>query len=71
MQIRNVSEEWVLRILDHPSVRSRDPFDPDLERFYGEVNEIENRVLRVVVNTSSTPWRIVTVFPDRNMRGKV
>lgn len=71
MQIRRLSEDWVLRIISQPSARLPDPFDPDLERFYGEVKEIENRVLRVVVNTNAIPWRIVTVFPDRNMRGKV
>ncbi len=29
------------------------------------------RVLRVAVNTSVDPWRVVSVFFDRDMRGEL
>jgi hypothetical protein len=71
MQIRGIREEWVLRGIHYPTLRTQDPVDPDVERFYTEVMEMDNRVLRIAVNTTTTPWRIITVFPDRNMRGKL
>lgn len=71
MEIRSISKPWVMKVVQHPKLRIQDPIDPEVERFYAEVKEMENRVLRVAVNTKATPWRIITVFPDRNMRDKL
>ena len=48
-----------------------DPNDPEVERFFRHIPEYDNRVLSVVVNTNVAPWRVVTVFFDRSMRGEV
>lgn len=42
-----------------------DEVDPDLEHRLARIPEFGNRVLRVIVNPSVTPARIVTVFFDR------
>ncbi len=52
-----------------PELRTDDPGDPDVERFFRRVPEHGGRVLRVAVNTRVEPWRVVSVFFDRDMRG--
>ncbi|HKK19445.1 MAG TPA: DUF4258 domain-containing protein [Opitutales bacterium] len=69
--MRCIDKQWVFATLENPELRETDPNDKELERFYKGVPERENRVLRVVVNTKLAPWRIVSVFFDRRMRGKL
>ena len=64
------SVEWVERVVAVPALRSPDPSDPAVERFFGRIAERDDRTLRVVVNTNVAPWRVVSVFFDRNMRKK-
>lgn len=71
MEIRGISKASVMEVLRHPKLRIQDPVDPEVERFYALVKEMGDRVLRVAVNTKTNPWRIITVFPDRNMRDKL
>lgn len=68
MRERQIERSWVESVVASPMLRSNDPNDQDLERFYAPVQRNETRILRVVVNTSATPWRVVTVFFDRGMR---
>ena len=58
------------RVVAAPALRSPDPNDPAVERFFGRIAERDGRALRVVVNTNVAPWRVVSVFFDRNMRKK-
>ena len=39
--------------------------------FVLNIKERGNRILRVAVNTRVAPWRVVSVFFDRNMKGKL
>ena len=71
MAERGILLEWVQRAVDAPALRNRDPYDEEVERFYLPVAERGNRVLRVAVNVTSDPWRVVTVFFDRAMRGEL
>ena len=71
MAERMISPEWVARTVAEPAFRVSDPNDEALERFYRTVPEYGNRVLRVVVNTQVAPWRVVSVFFDRRMRGRL
>ena len=71
MAERLVPPEWVERTVVEPALRLPDPNDKALERFYRPVPENENRVLRVVVNTEVAPWRVISVFFDRRMRGQL
>ena len=71
MAERMIPEEWVQRVVAKPALRISDPVDPEVERFFRGIPEHNNRVLRVAVNTHVAPWRVVSVFFDRNMRGKL
>ncbi|MCY3900727.1 MAG: DUF4258 domain-containing protein [Caldilineaceae bacterium] len=66
---RNIPAEWVQRVVAEPMLRLPDPLDPMVERFFRSIPEKDDRVLRVAVNTNVAPWRVVSVFFDRNMRG--
>ena len=70
MERREIRWSWVERVVASPSHRMRDPEDSTVERFYGPIEEHDGRVLRAAVNTSSDPWRVVTVFFGRAMRGE-
>lgn len=71
MHERAIRMEWVERVVASPGLRVSDPSDSDVERFFGRVPERGNRVLRVAVNTRVVPWRVVSVFFDRGMRGEL
>ena len=68
---RNIPIEWMERALENPELRNPDPDDLDLEQRFRRIPEYENRVLRVVVNIAVRPERVVSVFFDRNIRGKL
>ena len=68
---RRIPIEWAERVVSAPELRAHDPEDPDVERFFGRVPERDDRVLRVAVNTHVVPWRVVSVFFDRDMRGRL
>ena len=71
MRERLIERSWVESTVSAPVLRTPDSSDRDLERFYAPVQENSGRVLRVVVNTSSEPWRVITVFFDRGMRVEI
>ncbi len=68
---RMIPRDWVESAVAEPAVRSSDPDDPDVERFFRRIPERGDRVLRVAVNTRVAPWRVVSVFFDRSMRGEL
>jgi hypothetical protein len=68
---RGIPRAWVERVVASVELRVRDPNDPDVERFFGRIPERGDRVLRVAVNTSVFPWRVVSVFFDRSMQGEL
>ena len=68
---RQIPVLWVEQAVAEPELRTDDPGDPDVERFFRRVPEQDGRVLRVAVNTRVEPWRVVSVFFDRDMRGRL
>ena len=68
---RAIPIEWVERVLAEPEIREPDPNDPEVERFFRRIPKNDDRVLRVAVNVRGIPWRVVSVFFDRSMRGKL
>ncbi len=66
---RGLQREWVERTVKEPALRSPDPDDPEIERFFRVVPERGNRILRAAVNTKVSPWRVVSAFFDREMNG--
>ena len=71
MNERMIPVEWVESAVTEPELRAPDPNDLEVERFFRRIPEYGNRVLRVAVNTTVDPWRVVSVFFDRRMRGKL
>ena len=71
MKERAIPMEWVEWVIAEPALRERDLDDPEVERFFRRIPEQGERVLRVAVNTRVAPWRVVSVFFDRNMKGKL
>jgi hypothetical protein len=68
---RGILTAWMERTLSDPELIMPDPLDPELERRYRQIPEHGGRVLRVVVNTTVDPHRVVRVFFDRTMKGKL
>lgn len=68
---RAIKNEWIASTLSTPELRQADREDPELMHALSRISERENRVLRVVYNAYTEPVRVVTVFFDRNMRGKL
>lgn len=71
MKERKILSEWVERAVAEPERRIPDPYDETVERFFLRIPEHGDRVLRVAVNTESSPWRVVSTFFDRSMRNKL
>ena len=68
---REIPAEWVERTLNAPELRRPDPDDAAVERRFRRIPEFGGRVLRVAVNTAVEPNRVVSVFFDRRMKGKL
>ncbi len=71
IQQREIHYQWINQTLAQPELRMEDPNDPTVERFFRTIPDYGNRILRVAVNTKSWPWRVVSVFFDRTMKGKL
>ncbi|MGH9898473.1 MAG: DUF4258 domain-containing protein [Pyrinomonadaceae bacterium] len=68
---RQILLEWLERVLARPELIEASTIDPKLESRFGRISEVDNRVLRVVVITQVVPERIVSVYFDRRMKGKL
>ena len=68
---REILVEWMERTLSAPELVLPDPDDATVERRFRQIPEFGGRVLRVAVNTAVEPNRIVSVFFDRDMKGKL
>ena len=68
---RAIPVEWVERTLSAPELSRPDPDDASVERRFRRIPEFGGRVLRVAVNTAVEPNRVVSVFFDRKMKGKL
>lgn len=67
---RGIRIEWLERTLTAPERVLPDPSDPSVERRFRAIPECGGRVLRVAVNVTVTPQRVVSVFFDRTQKGK-
>jgi hypothetical protein len=71
MTERMIPMAWVEWVVAEPALREPDLDDPEVERFFRRIPEQGDRVLRVAINPCVAPWRVVSVFFDRNMKGKL
>jgi uncharacterized protein DUF4258 len=68
---RSIKAEWLARVLSQPEETEPDAADTNLKHALARIPEHGNRVLRVVYNGSVKPIRVVTVYFDRSMKGKL
>jgi len=68
---RSIQVDWIEQVLDRPELVEPDSYDPHLTHYVGRIQQYGNRALRVVLNIQATPVRIVTVFFDRKMKGRL
>ena len=71
MAEREILEAWVERVLSSPERTEPDATDHLLRHALRRIPEQDDRVLRVVYNETVHPWRVVTAYFDRAMRGKL
>ena len=68
---RKIKLSWVTLVLENPQ-RLEDHEEDDTVRYaFGSIDEFGGRVLKVVYNHSAEPWRVITAYFDRGMRGKL
>jgi hypothetical protein len=65
---RNIREEWVWRTLN--AFDNKEIGTDNNLHYTKSIEENESRILRVVVNPSVEPARIVTIFFDRRLKRK-
>lgn len=68
---RQIPVDWLERVLASPVVIEASATDPELENRFAAIPEFGNWILRVVVNTRVVPERVVSVYFDRKMKGKL
>ena len=68
---REILVEWIRRTLEEPQLVVPEPGDPTVERRFRRIPEHGNRILRVAVNIAVDPIRVVSVFFDRKMKGRL
>ena len=67
----NIQLRWLEQAITAPHRIEKDATDPELTHYLLKVEEFEGRVLRVIVNQTVDPMRVITAFFDRNMRNKL
>ena len=65
MAERAIALAWISRTLAAPLFTEPDRDDPDLTHALLPIAEFGGRMLRVVYNGRTEPWRVVTVYFDR------
>ena len=68
---RGIRREWMEVALASPQRVERDAADPSIVHHLRTIEACEGRVLRVLYNEAVSPVRIVSVFLDRRMKGKL
>jgi hypothetical protein len=68
---RGISMEWLERVLTFPKRTEPDATDSTLEHRLAVIPEHGDRVLRVIINPHTTPIRVVTLYFDRKMKGRL
>lgn len=68
---RQIALQWIVSVLQAPQRIEPDAEDPELSHALARIPEYGDRVLRVVYNKTTQPWRIVTVYFDRSQRNRL
>jgi len=70
MAKRQLREDWIERVIAHPSRIEPDEVDSTLEHRLAILPELANRVLRVIVSKDE-PRCVITAHLDRKLKGKL
>jgi hypothetical protein len=68
---REIDIAWCEQVLNSPERVEVNPDEAELEHRLGRIPERGGRVLRVVVNKTVRPIRVVTLYFDRTMLRKL
>ncbi len=68
---RGISMEWLERAVKSPDHTEPDATDPVQEHRLAVISENGDRVLRAIINPHTTPIRVVTLYFDRKMKGRL
>jgi hypothetical protein len=68
---RGIQGTWLEQVLNNPAKTETDETDPALVHHLGKISEHGGRILRVVFNNRVSPVRVVTVYFDRRLKGKI
>lgn len=68
VQVYDIAKEWIAYTLENPDYRDNDPDDPWLHRHWAWIGDANGKVLRVVFDSRTSPYRVITVHWDRNMK---
>jgi len=68
---RKIDIAWCEQVLNSPERVEPDSDEAELEHRLGRISEHGGRVLRVVVNKTARPIRVVTLYFDRAMLRKL
>ena len=68
---RNIPTEYIDMVINNPELKESDTCDIELEHYMSRIREYDNRILRVIINKNCNPIRVITVYFDRSMRGKL
>ena len=71
LEERHIPLEWMERVFARPALTEPSATDATLESRFAKIPEHGDRVLRVVVNKTVVPERVVSVYFDRTMKGKL
>ena len=71
MRERDIKQEWLDAALAAPALRHLHETDPALSYALLSIAERDGRVLRVVYDHTIEPWKVVTVYFDRTMKGRL
>jgi hypothetical protein len=58
----NIQLHWLEQAITAPHQIEKDATDPELTHHLFKIEEFEGRVLRVIVNQTVDPMRIITAF---------
>ncbi len=68
---RQIPVYWMERALNNAALVVPSTANAALESRLLPIAEFGNRVLRVVINKDATPIRVISVYFDRAMKGKL
>jgi len=66
MQERRIQEDWIMSAVEHPD--KTEEREADETHYLKKIPGAGGKILRVIVNPSVSPARVVTMFFDRRVQ---